>query len=213
MLTLLDLQKRLWKGEQDLNPNCDLAIAPFPRIEKDDLGNVGLDLHLGSWFATFRETDITNLKVGPRTEEDRVVKSTFVQLGHSIILHPGQFLLGITLEWLRLPHNLAAHVVGKSSWGRRGLIIATATGVQPGFSGCLTLEIANVGRTPLELRTAVPICQLFFEEVSMPSESRRSTFSGSRKPSVGPVKEDWLGKAIKGHPTFDPIAESAPNDD
>jgi dCTP deaminase len=45
----------------------------------------------------------------------------------------------VTLEWIRLPKNLAAYVTGKSSWGRRGLIPATATGVHPGFKGCLTL--------------------------------------------------------------------------
>jgi deoxycytidine triphosphate deaminase len=82
-------------------------------------------------------------------------------------LHPGQFVLGETLEWIRLPKNLVAFVIGKSTWGRDGLIIATAIGVHPNFSGILTLEISNVGEIPIYLYPGLAIAQLFLAYVKL----------------------------------------------
>lgn len=170
-----------------------LVVCPRPTIDEGD-GTVGLDLHLGSWFAFFRDSNIAHLKIGSDTPEEKIVNQHYVPLGSEFYLHPGQFVLGVTLEWVGLPYNLAAHVVGKSSWGRRGLIIATATGVQPRFTGCLTLEIANVGRAPLAIPAGSAICQLFLEQVEEPVSENQAAgaHSGFRKPRVGPVKSDWV---------------------
>src|SRR5262245_18868742 len=88
-------------------------------------------------------------------------KTHYVRFGDKYILHPGSFVFGVTLEWLRLPGDLAAYVIGRSSWGRRGLIIATATGVHPGFKGCLTLALTNVGEIPIAIKPGMETCQLF----------------------------------------------------
>jgi deoxycytidine triphosphate deaminase len=93
---------------------------------------------------------------------------TFVPLGQHFVLHPGQFVLGETLEWVHLPRNLVAFVVGKSTWGRDGLIIATAIGVHPNFSGILSLEISNVGEIPIYLYPGLSIAQLFLANVDSP---------------------------------------------
>jgi len=206
VLSLHEVQSRLWNGQGRFQVEGEgegkIGICPVPRIAQEDYATVGLDLHLGSWFATFRETEIPELPISKKTVEEKVTRSAFVPLGRSLVLHPGQFLLGTTLEWVRLPNDLAAHVVGKSSWGRRGLVIATATGVQPGFCGCLTLEIANVGRAPFEIEAGLPICQLFLEQVKTPVKQlgRKSTFSCSRKPTVGTVKRDWLSDVLSRIP-------------
>ena len=81
------------------------------------------------------------------------------------MLHPGQFVLGETLEWVHLPKDLVAFVIGKSTWGRDGLIIATAIGVHPYWSGILTLEISNVGEIPIYLYPGLAIAQLFIASV------------------------------------------------
>jgi dCTP deaminase len=95
------------------------------------------------------------------------------------------------MEWIRLPHNLAGYVVGKSSWGRRGIVIATAVGVHPGFSGCLTLEITNLGEVPVEIKPGRQICQLFLHNVESESEVvGRSVFAGRRIPYLGDLRSD-----------------------
>ena len=96
---------------------------------------------------------------------------TFVPIGDHFVLHPGQFVLGETLEWIHLPRDLVAFVIGKSTWGRDGLIIATAIGVHPNFSGILTLEISNVGEIPIYLYPALAIAQLFLARVESTAEA------------------------------------------
>jgi dCTP deaminase len=62
-----------------------------------------------------------------------------------------------------------AYVVGRSTWGRLGLIVATALGVHPGFSGALTLELRNLGETPLRIYPGQVVAQLFFHDVASPA--------------------------------------------
>ncbi|TWB12959.1 dCTP deaminase [Nitrospirillum amazonense] len=92
-------------------------------------------------------------------------RKEYVPLGASIVIHPHQFILATTLEYIRLPSDLMAYVVGRSTWGRLGLINATAVGIHPGFAGSLTLELRNLGETPLALYPGQTIGQLFFHRV------------------------------------------------
>jgi uncharacterized cupin superfamily protein len=85
-----------------------------------------------------------------------------VSLREPFIIHPGQLALGATLEYLSLPERLTATVEGRSSWGRLGLIIATACNIDPGFKGCITLELVNNGEAPLVLYPGVRIAQFVF---------------------------------------------------
>ena len=101
------------------------------------------------------------------------------------------------MEWIRFPKKLAGYVVGKSSWGRRGLVIATAIGVHPGFSGCLTLEITNLGEMPIKIMPGMLICQLFLHDVDTDSEAAdRSPWVGKRRPTLGAVKPDRIAKKL-----------------
>jgi len=138
--------------------------------------------------------DIDNARAGG---EQRYTRTHYVRFGDEFILHPRSFVLGTTLEWIRLPRNLAAVVTGKSSWGRRGLIIATATGVHPGFSGCLTLEITNLGEIPIKISPGMHICQLFMHKMTESTKhAARSNFAVSRKPRFGPVKKDKFAELL-----------------
>ena len=92
-------------------------------------------------------------------------RRVYVPFGSSIIIHPHQFLLAQTLEYLRLPTDLMAYVVGRSTWGRLGLIVATAIGIHPSFAGNLTFELRNLGETPLTLYPGQTIAQLFIHTV------------------------------------------------
>ena len=92
--------------------------------------------------------------------------STSTSLGETFFLHPHRLVLGSTLEYIRMPGDLTAHVVGRSRWARVGLIIAMATFVHPWYAGCLTLELQNLGDAPLRLLPGLSIAQLVFDGCS-----------------------------------------------
>lgn len=82
-------------------------------------------------------------------------------------IEPGEFMLACTLEVVRLGDNVVGRLDGKSSWGRRGLMVhCTAGMVAPGWSGKLTLELSNMGYEAIELKSGMPICQISFEKLS-----------------------------------------------
>ena len=87
------------------------------------------------------------------------------------MIHPGEFVLGRTEEWVELPDDIVARIEGKSSLGRLGLIVhATAGFVDPGWKGTLTLEITNLTRVPIVLWPGKPIAQLSFMTLDAPAE-------------------------------------------
>ncbi len=121
----------------------------------------------------------------------------YVPFGREYVLHPGHFVLGATLEWIRLPRNLAGYVVGKSSWGRRGLVIATATGIHPGFTGCLTLELSNLGQIPIRIGPGWQICQIFIHDVGRDTGGiDPGRFVALRRPALGSVELDDVGRRL-----------------
>lgn len=180
------------------------VITPPPDLKKlEKSGDASIDLRLGTYFLAPRRSrtallDVVSAKK-KQMPEPRLAKPHYVPFGQPYILHPGSFVLGATLEWIRLPSELAAYVIGKSSWGRRGLVIATATGVHPRFSGCLTLEISNLGEIPVAIRAGMPICQLFVHRTTEKSDRYLpSSFLGMRRPVLGTVKVDEVTMILGG---------------
>lgn len=180
-----------------------LVISPQPDLkELTESGSASIDLRLGTWFVTLRPARKSHIKVEESEMQWKLAKTHYIPFGDQYYLHPGTLILGITLEWIRLPIGLAAYVIGKSTWGRRGLIIATATGVHPGFKGCLTLELSNVGQVPIEIQPGMKICQIFIHEVQGQDSEYldRTQFVGSRKPRIGEVRLDDVAKKLgKAH--------------
>jgi len=130
----------------------------------------------------------------------KLAKSHYIGFGQKYYLHPHHFALATTLEWICLPSDLSGYVIGKSSWGRRGLVIATATGVHPGFKGCLTLELCNVGEIPVAILPGMEIGQLFLHQIKKDSKKStdRTQFFGMRKPSLGQIELDDFAKMLAG---------------
>jgi dCTP deaminase len=86
------------------------------------------------------------------------------------VIHPGEFCLGRTLEWVELPDDIVARIEGKSSLGRLGLIVhATAGFCDPGWKGTLTLELNNLTRVPIKLYPGLLIAQLSFMSLDRPA--------------------------------------------
>ncbi len=175
-----------------------LDITPAPDLDAlKKTGSGSVDLRLGTWFTTLRAARKPCLDAADDDSEAALTKMHYVPFGDRYYLHPRNFVLGVTLEWIRLPADLAGYVVGKSSWGRRGLIIATATGVHPGFAGCLTLELSNVGEIPVALSPGLAICQLFLHGVDGDSDDvDRSLFVGQRRPSLGKITVDDFARRL-----------------
>lgn len=175
-----------------------LIIRPLPNLEEiKNSGAASLDLRLGSWFAVLRQTKTSVLDINIDNEV-ALLKNHYIRIGSNFILHPKSFVLGVTLEWLRLPNNIGGYVTSRSSWGRRGLIIATAVGVHPGFTGCLTLELYNSGELPIALYPGMAICQFFMHEMNTTNLAiDDSKYIGRRKPFLGSiVLDDFTKKMI-----------------
>ncbi len=173
------------------------VITPMPDLSAlAESGSAAIDLRLGTWITTPRQTRMSSLSVEAKPDEPELLRSHYVRFGEKFYLHPRNFVLAATLEWLRLPANLAGYIVGKSSWGRRGLIIATAAGVHPGFAGCLTLELTNLGEVPIEMRPGMTICQVFLHETSAGERVDRSSFVCLRKPALKQVSLDDMARAL-----------------
>jgi dCTP deaminase len=189
-----------------------LAVVPMPDLAAlRDSGTTSVDLRLGRWFRTFRQsrTSAIDLSSGEATSRDaQVTREYFVPFGEQYLLHPHNFVLGITLQWIRLPPDLSGYITGKSSLGRRGLVIETAAGIHPGFSGCLALELSNVGEVPLALSPGMAICQVFLHEVVGNKTPAKTQFSGRRKPVLGRIKEDPIVHMLKASAA--PSTSSAP---
>lgn len=189
--------------EEPTNPKDPLVITPQPDIETLRMsGAASIDIRLGCWFLACRPSraglfDVYR-KQSDAPNEAKLTKSYYVPFGQGFILHPRAFVLAITLEWIRLPAKFGAYVIGRSSWGRYGLIIATATGVHPGFTGCLTLELSNVGEIPITIKPGTTICQIFIHHVDSgdPKLVDRSSFIGRRKPTLGKIELDSIAEKL-----------------
>jgi dCTP deaminase len=120
----------------------------------------------------------------PHRADLDLAQSHFVRFDDKFILHPGRFVLGATLEWVRMPSNCCGSIVGRSSLGRHGLSIETAPVVHPGFSGCLTLELSNVGEIPIALRPGMEIAQLQIA-IASGTGAGSGRFKGYRRPTLG----------------------------
>jgi dCTP deaminase len=127
-----------------------------------------VDVRLGDSFRVFHNhrTAAIDLRDPPGNLTEEVI----VAEGESFVIHPGEFCLGRTLEWVELPDDIVARVEGKSSLGRLGLIVhATAGFCDPGWKGTLTLEFNNLTRVPIKLYPGLPIAQLSFMTLDRPA--------------------------------------------
>jgi len=141
------------------------------RIDPWDPGLVqpaSVDLRLGDSFRVFHNHLAPAIDL--RNPPDHLTEEVIVPEGKSFVIHPGEFCLGRTLEWVELPDDVVARIEGKSSLGRLGLIVhATAGFCDPGWKGTLTLELNNLTRVPIILHPGLEIAQLSFMMLDQPA--------------------------------------------
>lgn len=151
----------------DPDPERRIIITPLLKPE-EQFGPTSVDLRLGTDFQVMARTNITHMDL--MKDPDALSRDVQKHMQHvkvkptePFILHPGEFALASTLEYVKVPLDLAARLEGRSTWGRLGLQIhATAGFVDPGFRGALTFELSNVSNIPLPLYPGVRISQICF---------------------------------------------------
>jgi dCTP deaminase len=129
-----------------------------------------VDLRLGDSFRVFSNHKVAtiDLRDGP---PENLTEEVVVSEQDGFVIHPGEFCLGRTAEWVELPDGVVARIEGKSSLGRLGLIVhATAGFIDPGWKGTLTLELNNLTRVPIKLYPGLLIAQLSFMALDKPAE-------------------------------------------
>jgi len=139
----------------------ELIIDP---IDEKQIQPASVDIRLDRTFC------ILNLKKDTRIHLDRIPKYHNVEKDE-FVLQPGQFILGSTIEYIKLPNNLTAFVEGRSSMGRLGLFIQNAGWVDPGFEGNITLELFNASQYAIVLTYGRRIGQLVFAKMDKDAEN------------------------------------------
>jgi dCTP deaminase len=128
-----------------------------------------VDVRVDRYFRVFRNNRYPFIDV--KEPQDELTELLEVDPDTPFILHPGEFVLGSTLERVRLPSDLVARLEGKSSLGRLGLLIHSTAGfIDPGWDGHVTLELSNVANLPITIYVGMKIGQLSFMQLSEPSE-------------------------------------------
>lgn len=179
----------------------DMRKEGRPLVEQCELGNIqpaSIDVRLGRRFKVFEPHDEGIIDLADPVDITREVeRDTFV-------LHPGEFVLGHTVEWVNIPDNIVGRVEGKSSLGRLGLIVhATAGFLDPGFCGRITLEMTNLMRVPLRLHALQLIAQISFQEMS----------SAAHKPYHGRYQGDTTVASSRfGKPVLKAIDSQRPGE-
>jgi len=171
----------------------DVVIRPYDPV---DLQPSSVDLHLDRRFRVFRNNRYPYIDV--RKPQPDLTELVTIENDEPFILHPGEFVLGQTLEWTELPVDLVARLEGKSSLGRLGLLIHSTAGyVDPGWKGNLTLELSNVANLPIALYFGMKIGQISFFRMSSAverpygSKELGSKYQGQSEPTASAFHRDF----------------------
>ncbi|HZZ98468.1 MAG TPA: dCTP deaminase [Candidatus Saccharimonadia bacterium] len=167
-----------------------IVIKP---LDPKHIRPAAIDLTLHRNFRVFRNNANTHIDVKEKFDVTELVKA---KADGSMIIHPREFVLGSTREVITLPNDLIGMLEGRSSLGRIGLIVhATASFVQPGFSGYLTFEMSNISNLPIKLYTGMSVAQIAFLQMSSPVEidysKLKSKYMDQEPPTPSRIWKDF----------------------
>jgi len=183
--------------------NLDEAIVVTPILDRDtQIGSCGIDLRLGKQFIVFNENiqDVFSFDIEKEENINVYQDEIVLAVGSPIIIHPGKIIIASTFEYVSIPYDLECQVEGRSSWARLGLVIATASTIEPGFKGMITLELSNIGKIPITLHPGLRIAQLIFhtiesvdqEAYSLADEKSKRKYEKKYTFNIGPKSSKIL---------------------
>ncbi len=189
--------------EDELRYRCDaegperLVVTPLlPKAIKES----SIDVRLGRFFIVFQRASTGAFDALVEDNDPRAMQRMIERRwGEPFVLHPGELVLAATFEYLVLPSDVGAQVITRSSYGRLGLITATAIQVHPLFRGCLTLELINLGALPISLYPGERVAQLAFSAAAPPlAEQADQKYDCPTKPEFSRVRKDWDAAVLRG---------------
>lgn len=158
----------------------EVIIEP---LKKSQLQPASIDLRIGNHFLTIDEYSTPLISL----DKPAVYKEIYKD---HIIIPPQAFVIGTTMEVIKLPNNMSAFIEGRSSIGRLGLFIQNAGWVDPGFEGHITLELYNANRVPIELRAGRRICQLVLASLDQETAIYIGKYYGQNKATESQIHLD-----------------------
>jgi len=193
-------------ADRDIRAALDAGRVRIDPYDPRDLQPSSVDLHLDRRFRVFRNNRYAYIDV--RAPQPDLTELLTIADDEPFILHPGEFVLGQTQEWVELPDDLVARLEGKSSLGRLGLLIHSTAGyVDPGWKGNLTLELSNVANLPIALYFGMRIGQISFFKMSSPVErpygspELGSKYQGQSEPTASAFHRDFDGARASEKPS------------
>ena len=176
-------------SDRDIRASIEAGQIGLEPLEMGLLQPSSIDVRLDRFFRLFDNHKYAF--IDPAEQQDELTRLIEVDPAEPFILHPGEFVLGSTYEFVTLPDDVAARLEGKSSLGRLGLLTHSTAGfVDPGFRGHVTLELSNVATLPIKLWPGMKIGQLCFFKLTSPSEhpygseKYASRYQGQRGPTA-----------------------------
>ena len=188
----------IWRADDPFRPRHPheidagrIVIDPF---DAACIQPSSVDLHVDSQFRVFANSRYPYIDVSEEMPD--LTELVEVKPDEPFILHPGEFVLGSTLERVAIPDDLVARLEGKSSLGRLGLLIHSTAGyVDPGWDGYLTLELSNVANLPITLYPGMKIGQISFFQLTSPAETpygkAGNKYQGQRGPTASRFFRDF----------------------
>lgn len=187
MLSDHELSQRITNGSIVIDPLLDPELQIQP---------ASIDLRLGYEFLTFNRSQTALIDPMDPASFEGLTTLVVLDEGQRFLIHPGEFVLGTTLERLEIPNDLVGQLDGRSSLGRLGIIIHSTAGfIDPGFIGNVTLEISNLNNIAIALYPGMRVCQLSFEPLGQTADQpyaqrRASKYQQQRLPTMSRIYDD-----------------------
>lgn len=170
-----------------------IVIKP---LDDKNIQPASVDVHLDRSILVFKNSRLPYIDI--REDMTDLTDAQDIQDDVPFILHPGEFVLGSTLEYISIPDDIVARLEGKSSLGRIGLLIHSTAGyVDPGWKGHLTLELSNVANLPITLYYDMKIGQISFLRLTAPadnlygSSALGSKYQGQTAPTASKIHQEY----------------------
>lgn len=197
LLSDRDIATQIAAGRIQLDPWDAAMVQP-----------ASIDVRLDRYFRVFENHRYD--AIDPAADQPELIRMVSPAADEPFILHPGEFVLGATYEYLTLPDDIAARLEGKSSLGRLGLLTHSTAGfIDPGFGGHVTLELSNMSTLPIKLYPGMKIGQFCFFQLSSPAEhpygsaATGSHYQGQRGPTASRSHQGFSRVQILPEPPQD----------